>query len=114
MTAKNSKAHYIVPTRLIDVEDSQFPGIRNIISDKSPAFYAPFRTDHDGSALDKVVAWSLVPVSCLKNPEQQALVLSETACAVLERTPQGEFWAAKEQWANDGDAGVLMPGSARG
>ena len=50
----------------------------------------------------------LVPVSCLNGPEQQALVLSETAGAVLDKTPQEEFWAAREQWASDGDAGILM------
>lgn len=96
------------PQQLIDVADDDFPGTRNVISDKSPAFYEPYRTDHDGSALDTVVAWSLVPVSCLNGPEQQAAVLNETAGAVLDKTPQEEFWAAREQWASDGDAGILM------
>lgn len=96
------------PQQLIDVADDDFPGTRNVISDKSPAFYEPYQTDHDGSALDKVVAWSLVPVSCLTGPEQQAAVLNETVGAVLENSPQAEFWAATEQWASDGDAGILM------
>jgi hypothetical protein len=96
------------PQQLIDVADDDFPGTRNVISDKSPAFYEPYQTDHDGSALDKVVAWSLVPVSCLNGPEQQAAVLNETAGAVLGNSPQAEFWAARDQWAKEGDAGVLM------
>jgi len=96
------------PRQLIDVTDNTFPGVRNVISDKSQAFYAPYRTDHDGSALDEVVAWSLVPVSCLTGPDQQAVVLSETAGSVLDKKPQAEFWAARDQWANEGDAGILM------
>jgi hypothetical protein len=96
------------PQQLIDVADGKFTGIRNVITDKSPAFYEPYRTDHDGRALDKVVAWSLVPVSCFNGPNQQAMVLNETVGAVLEKSPQEEFWAARDQWANDGDAGILM------
>lgn len=95
------------PRQLIEVADAKFPGTLNVISDKSPAFYAPFRTDIDGRALDKVVAWSLVPVDCFKGAEQQKTVLADTAGAVLAKTTAGEFWAASELWAN-GDVGALM------
>jgi hypothetical protein len=93
---------------LIEVADENFSGIKHVVSDKSPAFYEPYRKDHDGSVLDKVVAWSLVPVSCLNGSEQQAAVLNEIAGAVTDQVPQTEFWAAREQWANNGDAGALM------
>ena len=96
------------PTQVIDVTDDQFPGIRNVISDKSPAFYAPYQTDHDGSELDRVAAWSLVPVGCFNGPEQQGIILNETADAVLDQAPQTEFWAAREQWEKGGDDGMIM------
>jgi hypothetical protein len=112
------------PQQLVDVAEDDFSGTRNVISDKSPAFYEPYRTDYGGSVLDKVVAWSLVPVSCLNGPEQQSAVLNETAGAVIDKSTQAEFWAARDQWANDGDAGILMlagnlmscpaPGSVQG
>ena len=37
------------PDRLIEVRDVDFPGTRNVITDKSPAFYEPYQTDHDGA-----------------------------------------------------------------
>jgi hypothetical protein len=96
------------PQQLIDVTNDQFPGIRSVISDQSPAFYKPYQMDHDGSELDQVVAWSLVPVNCFNGSDQQGIILNETADALLDRASQTEFWAAREQWAKDGDAGILM------
>ena len=95
------------PHRLIEVADKKFHGIRNVITDKSPAFYTPYQTDIDGHRLDKVVAWSLVPVSCLQTPEQQEMVLAGTAGTLLSQKSHNEFWTARQQWV-DGNMGAMM------
>lgn len=95
------------PHRLIEVTDKKVHGIRNVITDKSPAFYTPYRTNIDGQRLDKVVAWSLVPVSCLQTPEQQEAVLADTAKTLLPQKSHNEFWTARNQWIN-GNIGALM------
>lgn len=95
------------PRQLIEVQDERFPGTRNVITDRTPAFYAPYRTDTDGRPLDQVVAWSLVSVNCLNGSEQQAMVLRDTAEVIQATVPQENFWAARQQW-EAGDVGVLM------